>query len=196
MNFQVTSHTLLTRALKDKSEDAWEQFFVRYRKYVTILLINLGTKPDDLEDLTQEIMVTLWHRLDSYDRSRSKFRTWLAAVVRFSVMNARRKSNTRKQVIYQDNQTLSEEVADKDPYMESAEIEWKNFIMETALNNLRSEFSEKTIKVFEMSLRDVSGEEISKELDLKIDSVYTLKRRVKKRLIQEVYQLQKDLNHE
>ena len=80
--------------------------------------------------------------------------------------------------------------------MESAEIEWKNFIMETALNNLRSEFSEKTIKVFEMSLRDASGEEISKELDLKIDSVYTLKRRVKKRLIQEVYQLQNDLNHE
>ena len=75
---------------------------------------------------------------------------------------------------------MSEEVADKDYFMEKAEVEWKNFIIETALNNIRKEFSEKTIRVFEMSLADATSLEISEELELTVESVYTLKKKVKK----------------
>ena len=98
MSQQVTSYTLLNRALSEEDQDSWEQFFTRYKKYVVILLINLGTKSDDIEDLTQEIMVTLWRKLDTYDQLRSKFRTWLASIVRLTVMNARRKLKVSKQV--------------------------------------------------------------------------------------------------
>lgn len=192
----ITSHTLLNRALNEKNEDAWGQFFERYQNYVICLLIKLDVPKLDIEDLCQEIMVTLWRRLDSYDASRSKFRTWLAAVVKFSVMNMRRKNSLRNYVSYEDPGTIDESILAEDPFLEMAEIEWKNFIMETALNKLRSEFSKKTIQVFEMSLGDNSGDNIAKQLKITIDSVYTLKRRVKKRLVQEVHQLQKDLDHE
>ncbi len=196
MDKYVTSHTLLARALRNQDQGAWDLFFVRYRRYIVTLLRNLGVDADELDDLTQEVMVTLWRRLDSYDKSRSKFRTWLASVVRFSAMNARRKHNSRKHISCEDLDTIDDHVTDEHSYLQSAEVEWKKFIMETALNNIRSKFSAKSIRVFEMSLDDCSGDAIATELELSVDNVYTMKRRVKKRLIQEVYFLQKDLNHE
>ena len=196
MDNYVTSHTLLTRALYDQEQDAWQQFFARYQKYIITLLRNHGVESNELDDVTQEVMLTLWHRLETYDKSRSKFRTWLAGVVRYSAMNARRKQNTRKRFFNEDPEKLKDRLVDEHSFMQAAEIEWKNFIMETALDTIRSEFSETTIRVFEKSLTDASGEEIAKELGVTIDSVYTLKRRVKKRLIQEVHYLQKDLDHE
>jgi RNA polymerase sigma factor (sigma-70 family) len=196
MDNYVTSHTLLARALHDQDQDSWEQFFARYQRYIITLLRKLGIGPDELDDVTQEVMLSLWRRLDSYDKSRSKFRTWLAGVVRFSAMNARRKKNTRDRMISEDPVVINDRLTDENSYLKTAETEWKNFIMETALDNIRSEFSETTIRAFQMSLTEASGEAIAKELGIVLSSVYCFKVRVKKRLMEELYYLQQDLNHE
>jgi len=196
MDNYVTSHTLLARALHDQDQDSWEQFFVRYRAYIVALLRNLGIGPDELDDVTQEVMLTLWNRLETYDKSRGKFRNWLAGVVRFTAMNARSKMNTRKRMICSEPGTINDYLTDENSFMQAAEMEWKKFIMEAAMNTIRSKFSAKAIRVFEMSLNDSPGEEIARELEISVDNVYTMKKRVKKGLIQEVYFLQEDLNHE
>jgi len=196
MDNYVTSHTLLARAIQDKDQSSWEQFFERYKRYIYSLLRNLGIGPDELDDVTQEVMLTLWRRLETYDKSRGKFRNWLAGVVRFSAMNARSKQQTRKRMISEEPAIINDSITDENSFMQTAELEWKNFIMVSAMDNIRSEFSEKTIRAFEMSLEEMSGEEIAKELDMAVSSVYNLKVRVKKRLMHEVYYLQKDLNYE
>jgi len=196
MDNYVTSHTLLARALQDHDQDSWEQFFARYQRYIITLLRNLGIGEDELDDVTQDVMLSVWSRLDSYDKSSSKFRTWLASVVRFTAMNARRRMNSRDRAVREELDSINDRVTDENNFMKSAETEWKNFIMETALDNISSEFSETTIRLFRMSLTTASVKEISQELGVTVDSVYTLKQRVKKRLVQEVYYLQRDLNHE
>jgi len=196
MDNYVTSYTLLARALQDQDQDSWEQFFVRYQRYIISLLRNLGIGADELDDVTQEVMVSVWNRLDSYDKSCSKFRTWLAGVVRFTAMNARRKKRTRDRMISEDPDTVNDSLTDENSFMQTAEKEWKNFIMETALNNIRSEFSENVMKAFEMTMEQVAPEKVAEELGLALGSVYNAKVKVKNRLVQEVYYLQKDLNHE
>jgi len=196
MDNYVTSHTLLARVLQEQDQGSWEQFFARYKRYVICLLSKLGIPRDELDDVTQEVMLTLWRRLETYEKSRGKFRSWLAGVVRNSAMNARRKLAILKRISPEELDVNDEAIIDDKSYMQTAEREWKVFIMETALDNIRSEFSAKSIQVFEMTMEGLAGEEIAKELELTLGSVYTLRKRVKKLLMQEVYYLQKDLNHE
>ena len=81
MNTYVTSHTLLTRAMDHEDSEAWEVFVERYHRYIYKLLDKLGVK-EEKDDVSQEVMLTIWKKLDTYDRERSKFRTWLSSVIR------------------------------------------------------------------------------------------------------------------
>ena len=189
MNTYVTSHTLLARALDDKDPQAWDVFVERYRKYIFKLLANLGIK-SDVEDVAQEVMLVLWKKLDTYDQERSKFRTWMASVVRLTAMNAIRKNEKFKAL--EGGQSL-DGVVDEKSFMQKAEEEWKSFVMHRALDNISEEFQGQAIEVFKMSLSGSTVDEICQKLNLTTSSVYTLKKRVKKRLMQEVYFLQKDM---
>ena len=189
MNTYVTSHTLLARALDEKDPKAWDVFVERYEKYIYKLLINLGIKKD-IEDVAQDVMLVLWKRLETYDRERSKFRTWMASVIRLTAMNAYRKNEKLKNMEQCD---YIDSIPDEKSYMEYAEEEWKSFIMHKALDNISKEFQGNALKVFKMNLSGHSVNEICEKLDLTTASVYTLKKRVKKRLMQEVYFLKKDM---
>ena len=193
MNTYVTSHTLLSRALDNKDPQAWEQFVERYRKYIFKLLTNLGLK-SDLEDVAQEVILTLWKKLDTYDREQSKFRTWMASVVRLTAMNSIRKKSRKEKLISSEGEDLIDSFPDEKSYMDYAEVEWKTFIVNRAMDNIREEFRGKAIEVFELSLGGAGVDEICQQLELTTSTVYTLKKRVKKRLMQEVYFLQKDMD--
>ena len=154
--------------------------------------MNLGIKVD-LEDVAQEIMLVLWKKLDTYDCKRSKFRTWMASVVRLTAMNSIRKRSRKDKLISNDDTDSINSFPDEKSYLSYAEDEWKTFIVNRALENIRDEFRGKAIEVFEFSLTGASVDDICQKLDLTTSTVYTLKKRVKKRLMQEVYFLQKDM---
>ncbi len=193
MNTYVTSHTLLSRALDNKDPHAWEQFVERYRKYIFKLLNNLGVK-NDIEDIAQEVILVLWKKLETYDRNQSKFRTWMAGVVRLTAINIIRKRARKEKLISNDTEGIIDSFPEETSYMEYAEKEWKTFLVNKAMNNIRDEFRGKAIEVFELSLTGAGTDEIAKKLDLTTSTVYTLKKRVKKRLMQEVYFLQNDMD--
>ena len=192
MNEYVTSHTLLSRALDNKDPNAWEQFAERYQNYIFKLLINLGLK-NELEDVAQEIMLVLWKKLDTYDRERSKFRTWMASVVHFTAMNSIRKNSRKDKVFASYDADSLNNFPDEESFMATAEDEWKDFIVDKALENIQSEFRGRAIEVFKLSLLGTEAQEISEQLGLAIATIYSFKKRVKKRLMQEIYFLQKDM---
>jgi RNA polymerase sigma-70 factor (ECF subfamily) len=74
-----------------------------------------------------------------------------------------------------------------------AEREWEIHLTNLALENIESLFSGKAVAAFRLTLKGRSVEEIAKELDLKENSVYRLKNRVKDRLIQEIMHLREEL---
>ena len=73
------------------------------------------------------------------------------------------------------------------------EAEWREHIVNLALDHLRSIFSGNAVEVFVRSVEGQSVEKISQELGLTKESVYVLKHRVKKRLVREVYELRRGL---
>ena len=73
------------------------------------------------------------------------------------------------------------------------EHEWEIHLTNLALENIAPLFTGKAVDAFRMTLAGKSVEEIAKALDLKDNSVYRLKNRVKERLILEIKHLREEL---
>ena len=77
-----TRHSLIQRATDLKDEEAWKEIVNQYRHFILCVLNQLGVSRDDLEDLSQQILIALTQSLPRYDRNRAKFRVWLSSIVR------------------------------------------------------------------------------------------------------------------
>ena len=75
---------------------------------------------------------------------------------------------------------------------ELIEEEWKEFILNMALDNISKLFSGQAFEVFRLSLEGVSNEEIAERLSLKRQSVKVLKSRVRSRCVEEIKRLLRD----
>lgn len=62
-----TRHSLLKRAATLDDDQAWEEFEQRYRRFILHILNKLNVISDDIEDLTQQILVVLTKDLRDYD---------------------------------------------------------------------------------------------------------------------------------
>jgi DNA-directed RNA polymerase specialized sigma24 family protein len=61
------------------------------------------------------------------------------------------------------------------------------------MKRVKACFSGHAIEVFELTLKEVPAEEIARRLDIKIDTVYKLRKRVNRKLREEATQLQQEL---
>ena len=190
----VTRKTLLQRARDPDDEAAWTEFVSYYEGFIRILILKMNVAPDVRDDLSQEILVKVWKKLETYDAERAGFRSWLSGIIRITVYAyfdtyARRQ---KKHTLYQNDHEVSG--------MGSAEEfdalflrEWKVYITKLALDKVRESFSGKAMEVFELSLEEVPAEEIARRLNMQRFSVYSLKNRVKRRLLEEVGKLREEL---
>ena len=147
MNTYVTSHSLLNRAIDNKDSDAWEVFAERYHRYIYKLLDKLGVK-EEKDDVAQEVMLTIWKKLDTYDRERCKFRTWLSSVIRITVLKSWQQKHKKQNI---DGGDSLQHIADEKSFMDFAEEEWKHFIMQKAMENIAKDFKGKAMEVFQLA---------------------------------------------
>jgi RNA polymerase sigma-70 factor (ECF subfamily) len=182
-----TSLSLLQRAADQSDEEAWKEFLQYYDRFIYHLLHRLNLKSPDIDDLHQLVLIRLWENLKNYERTDRRFRSWLAVLVKNIAFDYFRSEKRRRQVFC--------DAVEVDGLSEShlassieglIEREWEAYMVNFAMNRLRSLFSENAVRVFEMSLEGHSASAISEQLNLGIDSVYTLKNRVKSRLVREV----------
>ena len=73
------------------------------------------------------------------------------------------------------------------------EKEWAAYIASQAMNRVRENFQGQAIEVFELGLDGHSAAHIAEKTKLTVATVYTLKKRVKKRLYLEIRQLSSEL---
>lgn len=182
-----TRHTLLQRACDAGNERAWEEFVTHYRRFILYILRELGVDSNDVEDLTQQILLTLTRDLPRYDRSRARFRTWLSGVIRnIALVHFRTQRSQRSH-----HQALENEqalcVPGREPEItQLIEKEWSTYIANLAMERVREVFQGQAIEVFELGLDGLSAAEIAERCKLSVASVYTLRKRVKKRLYLEI----------
>ena len=189
-----TRHTLLQRATNLKDEEAWEELVNHYRHFNLCVLNQIGVPREDLDDLSQQILIALTQSLSSYDRERARFRVWLSSIIRNKANSYFRKQYSTRKCLNRmsDEHRIRDEISV--PEIEQiVEKEWAAYIASQAMNRVRENFQGQAIEVFELGLDGHSAAHIAEKTKLTVASVYTLKKRVKKRLYLEIRQLASEL---
>ena len=192
----LTRNTLLQRAKDPKDERAWAEFVSYYETFIFILLRQMNVPQQDCDDLTQAVLIKVWNKLATFDQERAKFRTWLSTLIRNTVINhwdvqTRR---WRREEKFGEAQVEPPTGLPSSPEFDVIyQKEWEAYITNLAIKNVRGEFKENAMQVFEMALNNISTAEIAEQLDLHTATVTRLKNRVRDRLIQEVRNLRHEL---
>ena len=73
---------LIERVATSRDREAFIRLFDHYAPRINAYLMRLGAGNGVAEELTQEVMVTLWRKAELFDRSKSSVGTWLFRIAR------------------------------------------------------------------------------------------------------------------
>ena len=193
-----TRQTLIMKIRDQHDENSWEDFVYYYRNYIYVVIANMNVSHHDAEDLVQRVLLKVWEALPQFkfDPQKGKFRSWLCTIIRNTVITFIRKKSRNSAKI----EKMKESGGDtKDAFMSAPEIdaiaenEWKIHISNLAWENIKDDFSEKTLQCFIQSTDGKKTALIAQELGIEENSVYVYKKRVQDKLIREIKRLDDEL---
>jgi RNA polymerase sigma-70 factor (ECF subfamily) len=81
---------LLIDVGEKQSRGAYERLYAIMFRRLTGHLINQGRPADESENITQEVMLTVWRKAGLFDPSKSSARTWMFAILRNRLIDRQR----------------------------------------------------------------------------------------------------------
>ena len=192
-----TSYTLLSRAIDLNDQSAWNELHSRYEKFIYYILREINVPDNDLDDLCQQVMVNLMKSLKSYDRSKAKFRTWMKRIIKnIAYMHYRKVYAHNNKIDALTAEQSSNQHVIESEFEKLIDEEWENYITTLAMDKIQSTYKGNGIEVFQRTLAGESVAQISEDLSIAETTVYTLRQRVKKSLLQEIRHLIQELEGE
>ena len=93
----------LVRLIQNADLQAFSVFYDRYVNLIYSIAYNiLGSQPL-AEDVTQEVFLRIWRKIDSYDPAKAKISTWLSSITRNRAIDVARKNKyVNRQVSWAD----------------------------------------------------------------------------------------------
>lgn len=190
-----TRHSLLQRATQDSQAADWEELHQYYEPFVKKILIRLKIRPADLPDVQQQVFLRLWKGLGNYKKlnNGSKFRNWLSTLIRRTAIDWYHQKKHQQKEVELDGELFEEFHHSESEVEQLIEKEWQKHIVSLAMEQLQKIFSGNALEVLALTLEGKSAEEISEQLQLRKESVYVLRSRVRNRLTKEVQKLRLNL---
>lgn len=78
----ATDEALLLAVAQSADRAAFKALFERYAGRIKAFLIKGGARPDQAEEVAQEVMVTIWRKAQSYDPAKAGAATWIFTIAR------------------------------------------------------------------------------------------------------------------
>lgn len=184
------------RVKNQDDEQAWAEFVTYYQSFIEVILKYLKVSPNDVDDLTQDILLKIWKSLQklNYDAERARFRTWLNRVIRNAVIDFHRKKQRRISEVDSKDQIDTENFQlQENEFNKIINKEWRAHLTNLALTNVRPLFSGHAMTVFDMCLNETSTKDIADKLELAEATVYKLRSRVEEKLVKEIRRLKLEL---
>ena len=195
-----TRSTLLFRLRDWKDAASWEEFYRLYRKLVQGLAERAGLTHAEAEEVTQEVFKRVAETIHEFESNpqRGSFRRWLMNLTRWRIADkfrerpkdagqgARRESDDRTATI--------ERVPDGDDANAEWDEEWRQHVLDAALERIARRIKPRHFQVFDLYVRQRWPVlKVSLELGIDPASVYLIGHRVTQQLKAEVARLESQL---
>src|SRR6516164_6375980 len=184
-----TRKSLLLRA-QTGEENAWKDLTDLYRPLILGWLKRQGVAARDVDDLSQEILLSVVKYLPTFEHSGrpGAFRSWLRTIVCSRTIDYWRAIDASTQVSGASNAAAALQQIE-DPHSDLNrrwDEEHDRYVLGCLLDLVAEEFEPATLQAFRrLTLDGVSGAEAAAELGLTVPAVYMAKSRVLKRIRQE-----------
>lgn len=184
-----TRQSLLFRAQTGET-NAWKDLTDLYRPLILGWLNRQGVPARDLEDLGQEVLLSVVKHLPGFQHSgqRGAFRCWLRTIVCSRTTDYWRAINAGAQAQGGSGAIAAlQGIADPDSAMNRQwDEEHDRYVLDCLLDMVEEEFEPLTLQAFRrLALDGVSGAEAAQGLGLSVAAVYVAKSRVLQRIRQE-----------
>jgi RNA polymerase sigma-70 factor (ECF subfamily) len=184
-----TRQSLLLRA-QNGEENAWKDVTDLYRPLVFGWLNRQGVPASDLEDLSQEVLLSVVKHLPTFQFSeqRGAFRTWLRTIVCRRAADYWRAIDTKTQATGGSGAIAAlQQIADPDSELNRQwDEEHDQYVVHCLLDLVEKNFEPMTVQAFRrLALDGASGADVAQELGLSVAAVYVAKSRVLARIREE-----------
>src|SRR5262249_12188891 len=184
-----TRQSLLLRAQTGEA-DAWKDLTDLYRPLILGWLNRQGVPAVDLEDLSQDVLLSVVKHLPSFEHSghRGAFRPWLAPIVCSRQTDYWRAVAAGIQASGGSGATAAlQQIADPDSELNRQwDEEHDRYVLGCLLDAVHEEFEPATLRAFRrLALDGAGGAEVAQELGMSVAAVYMAKSRVLQRILQE-----------
>ena len=184
-----TRQSLLFRAQTGEA-NAWKSRTDLYRPLIIGWLNRQGVPPRDLEDVGQDILLSVVKHLPSFEHSgrRGAFGTWLRTIVCSRTTDYWRAIDAGTQGSGGSGATAAlQQIADPDSELNRQwDEEHDQYVIHCLLDLVEQKFEPDSLQAFRrLTLDGASGETVAKELGLSVGAVYVAKSRVLARIRQE-----------
>ena len=177
----TTRKTLIQRA-GEGHPDSWCELAQMYTPLIQGKLHEARLPEEDVEDLTQEILLQLHRKLNEFKHNgrAGAFRRWLRVVTVNQTRSYLRRRPHMKRVSLEEIEPLAD---DESVVAARFDRQHRTHVISVLLGRLSGEFTTKTIESFQ---RTTIGQEdpltVSRALDTSVQAIYIAKSRVLKRL--------------
>ena len=192
-----TSITLVQKMRNQYDESSWNRFTDTYTPYMRMIILSMGLRHHDTEDLVQSIILKAWKNLPefNYKPDSASLRSWLKTITKNTVLSFLKKKSTKEASLdeIQENSVMDHNPVTEAEIYDCMDKQWEIYISSLAWDNVKDEFGETVQQIFLKLSKGESIEQIAKDLDVKENTVYQSRKRVKNRLYREIRRLNYDL---
>jgi RNA polymerase sigma factor (sigma-70 family) len=127
----------LVKAVADaRDREAFTRLFDHFTPRIEAYLMRLGADRATAEEISQEVMVTLWRKAQLFDPTKSSVTTWLYRIARNRRIDAVRRD---RMDYYDPMDSTFDEVADERPPDASMDLQRREEMLRTAIKDLPEE---------------------------------------------------------
>ena len=151
---------LATKISKNRDERAFSELFDFLAPKINAYYLKNNLSFEQSEELTQEVLSTIWTKSNLFDHERSKFITWAYTIARNKKIDFYRKTKNKRaddedirHFLYQNNKI-------------------NDYELESSINKIRQELDENQQKLLKMSFfEQKSHKKIAEELEIPLGTV-------------------------
>ena len=190
----TTRLTLMERLKSSDNENSWEEFIVNYKGFIYSIVRAQKVSPDQIDDIIQDVLLSVWKNLPGfeYDRSKGRFSSWLATIT-INKVRSRQLKNSRQSA--RDHKAYEQqEKTDQGELGEMISREWAAFLTERSWDKIKDELSEPMKLCFEGFMEGKMIRTIAAKLGIPENTVSVYKKRVSVIMKREINRLQNELD--